>query len=75
MFIFLMSSLSSPYLIRNSSSNIESSKLLEHSRPMFSLMGRPTLPTLRCHITGPMEVWQLMPTSASSFSPRSAASG
>ena len=70
MFILAMSSLGRLYFTSNSSSNSESSKLLEHSRPMLSLIGLDTLPTLRCHITGPMEVWQLMPTRARRSRPR-----
>ena len=38
---------------------------------MLSLIGLPTLPILRCHITGPIDVWQLMPTSARSLCPAS----
>ena len=75
MFIFVMRSLGRPYLSQNSSSKRESSKDFEHSSPMFNLMGRPTLPTLRCHMTGPIDVWHDIPTSASSLRPRSIASG
>ena len=75
MFILTMSSLRRRYLAKNSSSKMESSNDLEHSRPMFNLIGLPTLPTLRCHITGPIDVWQLMPTRARDDRPRSRASG
>jgi hypothetical protein len=74
MFIFTISSLGSRYLAQNSSSKIESSNDFEHSSPMLSLIGFPVLPTLRCHITGPIEVWQLMPTRARDCSPCSRAS-
>ena len=52
-----------------------SSNDFEHRSPILSLIGLPALPTLRCHITGPMDVWQLIPTSASDDRPRSSASG
>ena len=64
MFIFTMSSRRRPYLARNSSSKMESSKVFEHSSPMLNWMGLPILPILRCHITGGDDVWQPMPTSA-----------
>ena len=56
MFIFAMSSAARPYFTQNSSSNMESSKLFEHNRPMFNLMGLETLPTFRCHMTGAIDV-------------------
>ena len=74
MFIFTMSSLARPYLVSNSSSKMESSKVFEHSRPMLNTIGLPTLPTLRFHITGGTDDWQLMPTRASFEKPRSSAS-
>ena len=75
MFILTISSLRRRYLAQNNSSKIESSNDLEQSRPMFNLMGLPALPTRRCHMTGPIEVWQLMPTSARALSPCSRACG
>ena len=71
MFIFTMSSLWRPYLARNSSSKMASSNVFEQSRPMLNTNGLPTLPALRCHITGGTELWQLMPTRAKRSSPRS----
>ena len=41
---------------------------------MLNTNGLPDLPTLRCHITGGLDDWQPMPTSASRSSPRSRAS-
>ncbi len=74
MLTFLMSAFFRPYLASKSSSKMASSKVFEHSRPMLKMNGLPALPTLRCHITGGMEDWQLMPTRASLVSPRSLAS-
>ncbi len=74
MFILVISDLDSPYFVQKSSSKIESSKVFEQSRPMLNTMGLPTLPTLRLHITGGTDDWQLMPTRASLEKPRSSAS-
>ena len=71
MFIFLMSAFFRPYFASNSSSKIASSNVFEHSRPMLSESRRATLPALRCFITGGIDDWHDMPTSAmrsSSFS-------
>ncbi len=75
MFIFTMSCLARPYLVRNSSSKMESSKLFEQSSPMLKTMGLAILPILRLHITGGTDDWQLMPTNASLEKPRSRACG
>src|SRR5436305_14273579 len=71
MFIFLMSARFNPYLASSSSSKIASSKVFEQSRPIDKLRRRATLPALRCFITGGIDDWHDMPTSAmrsSSFS-------
>ena len=65
MFIFTISSLCRPYLASKSSGKMESSNVFEHSSPMLKRNGLPALPTLRCHITGGTDDWQLMPTRAS----------
>ena len=36
----------------------------DNNNPIFNLIVFPALPTLRFHITGPIEVWQLIPTRA-----------
>ena len=74
MFIFTMSARARPYLASNSSGKMASSKVFEHSRPMLNTKRRPTLPTLRAHITGGDELWQLMPTRAMRSAPPSMAS-
>jgi hypothetical protein len=51
-----------------------SSNVFEHSRPMLNTIVLDTLPILRLHITGGIEDWQLMPTSASFSRPFSRAS-
>ena len=48
-----------------------SSNVFEHSSPIDSVSLRATLPALRCFITGGIDDWHDMPTSAirsSSFS-------
>ena len=74
MFIFAMSAFFRPYLASNSSSKMASSNVLEHSRPMLNRIGLLILPTLRDHITGGTDDWQLIPTRASFENPRSNAS-
>src|SRR5262245_20611434 len=74
MFILTMSCLRRPYLVSNSSSKMASSKLFEHSSPIVKMNGFDDLPTLRCHITGGLDVWHPMPTSASRDRPRLRAS-
>ena len=74
MFIFLISARFKPYLASSSSSKIASSKVFEHSNPMFSAIRRPTLPAFRWFITGGTELWQLIPTSARRSAPLSIAS-
>ena len=74
MFIFSISSFFRPYLASKSSGKMASSKVLEQSRPMLKMIGLLILPTLRCHMTGGTEDWQLMPTRASLEKPRSRAS-
>ena len=51
MFIFLIDARGNPYFASKSSSKIASSKVFEHSRPMFSERRRATLPALRCFST------------------------
>ena len=41
---------------------------------MLKTIGLATLPTLRLHMTGGTDDWQLIPTSASLLKPRSSAS-
>ena len=74
MFIFRISDFLRPYFASNSSSKIASSNVLEHNSPMLSVRRRATLPALRCFMTGGMELWQLMPTSAMRSAPLSTAS-
>ena len=73
MFIFTISSLWRPYFARKSSSKMASSNVLEQSSPMLNRNGLPALPTLRDHMMGSAELWQLMPTSASFEYPSSSA--
>src|SRR6478736_2545378 len=74
MLTFLMSAFLMPYFASNSSSKLASSNVLEHSRPMLNRNGFDTLPTLRDHITGGTDDWQLIPMRASFVNPRSVAS-
>src|SRR5262245_48908617 len=74
MFILTISSMGSPYLVRNSSSKIESSNVLEHSSPMLNRIGLPTLPALRLHMIGGTDDWHDIPTRARRVWPRSRAS-
>jgi hypothetical protein len=75
MFIFRMFSIGRSYLVSNSSSKIESSKVFEHSRPMLNRIGFDTLPALRDHMIGGTDDWHDMPTSARRVWPAATASG
>src|ERR1051326_7695354 len=69
MFILRMSCFLSPYFASKSSSKIASSNVFEHSRPMFNVIRRATLPALRCFIAGGDDDWHDMPTTAMRSSP------
>src|SRR5262249_27508759 len=74
MFLFTRSCRSTPYFASSSSSNMASSKVFEHSRPMLRANRRAGLPALRTVITGGTDDWQLIPTRPSFSAPPATAS-